>query len=128
MSYLGRSVLTTFGLEGLNATADATTRSGLLAAFLAWAEDAPQASIVDVTAANASGWTTLQASLTSPVPGTYGVSYRWDMGDGTPFLGPYRAHRGARLRGAGRLHRARGGYRLLGNVAIGALQVHGGGE
>lgn len=125
VSYLGRSVLATFGLEGLNATPGATTRSGLLSALLAWAEDAPQVTIADVTTANASGWTTLQAGLTSPVPGSYGVSYRWDMGDGTPFLGPFTG------RIVGHAYAAPGVYTVRveatdcwGNVAIGALQVH----
>ncbi len=86
ISYFGRSIYTTFGLEGVNnGVANSTSRENLLTAFMNWANDAPTATIADITAQNASNLTEFQATLTSNITGTTGVSYRWDFGDGTPY-------------------------------------------
>jgi hypothetical protein len=83
--YLGRSIYTTFGLEGVNNGFGSASREDLLGAFFAWAMDEPTAAISDTTAINGSNMTTFEASLTSNITGTYAVSYRWDFGDGTPY-------------------------------------------
>jgi hypothetical protein len=84
--YLGRSVYTTFGLEGVNnGLSGRTTREQLLTALMNWAMDEPAATIADVTNPNASNLTMFQATLASNIAGTTGVSYRWDFGDGTPY-------------------------------------------
>jgi subtilisin family serine protease len=88
VSYLGRSIYTTFGLEGIDNTPGMTSRSELLGAFLAWAMDEPVANIWDASLPNASGMTTFKAMVSSAA-GATGVSYRWDFGDGTGFFGPY---------------------------------------
>ena len=85
ISYLGRSVYTTFGLEGVNSDG-VTNREELLGALLNWAMDEPEVAIEDVTTPNASNLTVLEATVTSNVPGTTGASYRWDFGDGTPIV------------------------------------------
>jgi PKD repeat protein len=86
ITYIGRSIYTTFGLEGVNnGIVGSTTREQLLNAFVIWAMDEPAVTICDATPPNSSNLTMFRATLTSPVVGTTGVSYRWDFGDGTPF-------------------------------------------
>ena len=89
ISYLGRSVYTTFGLEGVNDGLDSNSRSDLLDGLFAWAADEPQATISNVTPANASGLTVLEANLTSNIAGTEAVSHRWDFGDGSAYTNAY---------------------------------------
>jgi hypothetical protein len=89
ISYLGRSIYTTFGLEGVNDVKGGTTRSELLSGFLAWAQDEPEVTISNVTPANASGLTMFEAEVTSNITGTQGVSFRWDFGDGSPITSAY---------------------------------------
>jgi len=82
-SYKGRSIYTSFGLEGVNNSRSTVSRSDLLKGFLFWGMDEPTVVISDVTpAGNASALTMFQANITN------GVSYRWDFGDGTAFYGP----------------------------------------
>ncbi|MCB9160126.1 MAG: S8 family serine peptidase [Caldilineaceae bacterium] len=91
--YSGRSVYTTFGLEGMDEGPGSTTRAQLLGALLAWswAESSPVV-IANTTAPNGSGLVTLSASLGEGVNAAgqaqagAAVSYRWDFGDGTPFV------------------------------------------
>lgn len=79
VAFPGRTIYTTFGLEGVNNDTGATTREELIEAFLTWAMDEPVATIVDITSTYSSTTTTLQANLVD------GVSYRWDFGDGTAY-------------------------------------------
>jgi hypothetical protein len=79
VAFPGRTIYTTFGLEGVNNDTGATTREELVEAFLTWAMDEPTATIVDITSTYSSTTTTLQANLVD------GVSYRWDFGDGTAY-------------------------------------------
>ncbi len=84
-AYKGRSIYTTFGLEGVNDSKSTISRSGLLGAFMTWAMDEPTVVISDVTpVGNGSAMTMFQANITN------GVSYRWDFGDGSAILGPCR--------------------------------------
>jgi subtilisin family serine protease len=83
--YLGRSIYTTFGLEGVNNGLDGISRSDLLKAFFDWAVDVPTASISDTTFANASNLTMFQATMTSNLAGVVPETYRWDFGDGSAF-------------------------------------------
>ncbi len=83
VAYAGRSVYTTFGLEGVNNDTGFTTREELLQRALDWGWDNPVASVaMHMTGASQFSFT---ASLTSNIPETSGVSYRWDFGDGTPY-------------------------------------------
>lgn len=82
VSYFGRSLYTTFGLEGVNDNTGYTTRAQLLQRSLYWAWDNPTASIA-MTADTLN--ITVTASLSSNIPGVTGVAYRWDFGDGTSY-------------------------------------------
>lgn len=83
VAYAGRTVYTTFGLEGVNSDTGFTTREELLQRALDWGWDNPVASVViSMTGASKFSFT---ANLTSNIPGTSGVSYRWDFGDDTPY-------------------------------------------
>ena len=83
VAYAGRSVYTTFGLEGVNNDTGFTTREQLLQRALNWGWDNPVASVViSKTSPTQFSFT---ASLTSNISGTTGLSYRWDFGDGTPY-------------------------------------------
>jgi hypothetical protein len=88
ISYLGQSIYTSFGLEGVNNVAGATSRENLLRTFFNWAKDRPAATIVQTKSGDPSKSAAFQATVTSLVKPTSGVSYRWDFGDGTPIAGP----------------------------------------
>jgi hypothetical protein len=125
ISYLGRSVYTTFGLEGVNnGLAGRTTREQLLTALMNWATDAPTATIADITAPNASNLTMFQATLASNITGTTGVSYRWDFGDDTSYTEAFTS------RTVGHTYATCGTYQVRveavdswGNHTIGALMA-----
>lgn len=89
ITYFGRSIYTTFGLEGVNNGLGTTEREELLATLLDWAMDEPEVTITNTTAGNPSNLATFEAALSSTLTTTTGVSYRWDFGDGTAFAGPY---------------------------------------
>lgn len=96
IAYFGRTIYTSFGLEGVNDGVGGKSRAELLQRFLAWGLDEPTVTIADTTPDNASNLTTFEATLVSPVSGEMtaglpiiGVSYRWDFGDGSDFAGPY---------------------------------------
>ena len=91
ISYQGRSVYASFGLEGMsNAYSPIfgitpTTRSELLGTFLDWAWSNPMtATISNTTTSNASKLTVFTGGLEGATP----VSYRWDFGDGSPYSVP----------------------------------------
>ena len=77
----GRTVYTSFGLEGVNNLAGSTSRAELLRAFLNWGLDEPAAAVRQ--AGYSLGATTFSATLTSEIEGGEAVGYRWDFGDGT---------------------------------------------
>jgi len=100
ITYAGRSVYATFGLEGMNNSFSAglgftpTTRSELLGAFLDWTW-APAPTTVQITNTVAVSSTLHQFSA-SAAYGLQGrsantlfprtVQYRWDFGDGSPYV------------------------------------------
>jgi subtilisin family serine protease len=89
LAYLGRTIYTSFGLEGVNNTAGATSREELLQTFLNWAKDTPTATISQTMVISTSHLVVFEATVTSPISGTTGLTYRWDFGDGSAFAGPY---------------------------------------
>jgi hypothetical protein len=91
ISYEGRSIYASFGLEGVSNVAGFTTREQLLRRFLNWAQDEPTVAISNTTpiSGNASSLSTFSATVTSNVTTTAGIGFRWDFGDGTGFYGPY---------------------------------------
>lgn len=100
ISYNGRTVYASFGLEGMNNRFNSTleitptTRSELLGAFLdwSWAPAATTVQISDTVASNSSnhifgaqaayGLQQRSGTVFSPTP----VQYRWDFGDGSPYI------------------------------------------
>lgn len=91
ISYDGRSIYTTFGLEGVNNGVVATSREELMQAFMNWAMDEPGVTITDISDdySDTSYVTVLQAEVSSNIDDTVGVWYRWDFGDGTDYTVPY---------------------------------------
>ena len=91
VSYDGRSIYTTFGLEGVNNSPGFTSREGLIQAFMDWAMDEPTVTISDTTSiyTDTTTLTFVQANLSSNIMGVSGVSYRWDFGDMSEYAGPY---------------------------------------
>jgi len=89
ISYLGKSIYFTFGLEGVNDDTGFNTRAELLGSALAWAMDEPQGWIT-ATPALPGQVTYFTAEVASAFGGD-GVSYRWDFGDGTPFTNEYKS-------------------------------------
>jgi subtilisin family serine protease len=86
MVYYGRSIFTTFGLEGVNDTPGMSSSTALLDTFMTWLDDEPSVTISNTTTTNASNLTMFKANL----PGSQdGTTYRWDFGDGTPFTNAY---------------------------------------
>jgi hypothetical protein len=125
ISYLGRSIYTTFGLEGVNNGLGATSRSGLLDAFLDWAMDEPTVTITDTsTYSDTSPVTLFAATVASNIAGTTGHTYRWDFGDGSAYADSYTSSV------AGHQYAACGTYDVRvqandswGNRVIGELEV-----
>lgn len=143
--YAGRSIYFTFGLEGMNETFNPTlgytptARSTLLAGFLLWLYSEPgTATISDITPITTTGTTLLSASWTpsrniTALPGIlagvpsdffYPVSYRWDFGDGSPYVDSVSASTGHRYvcakNPADNVHSVRVEVRdSLGNAALG---------
>ena len=81
IDYLGRSIYTTFGLEGVNNGSSGASREELLDTFMNWAMDEPTVAISNTTPENGSHLYTLMAE----VAGDPGVQYRWDFGDGSAY-------------------------------------------
>lgn len=104
ITYDGRSIYTTFGLEGMgnnfNPTLGITptTRSALLGTFLQWSWSEPPTTVeisdtVEVSSTlylfDASAAYGVQASDTQSITGAPTptiVQYRWDFGDGSPYI------------------------------------------
>ncbi len=87
--YPGRSIYTSFGLEGVNNGLGGISREDLLSAFMDWAMDEPTVSISNTTPINAAASTYFTADVTSNITGTVGVEYRWDYGDGSSYTPVY---------------------------------------
>ena len=126
IAYYGRSIYTSFGLEGVNNGLGSTSREELLGTLLDWAKDEPVAVINDATGTyTVTGQAAVfTATLSSDIAGTIGDSYRWDFGDGTDFVGPYVSNT------VGHAYSEAGTYTVrveitdsLGNVAIGTAEV-----
>ncbi|MHB9034179.1 MAG: S8 family serine peptidase [Anaerolineae bacterium] len=133
VSYLGRSIYTSFGLEGVNdyvpqpveMNALRTSREELLATFLSWAWDEPVASVMTTREVETSKLSGFEAGFSSNIQGAYPVSYRWDFGDGSGFVGPF--SNGTAMHA----YKVCGPYTVrveivdnFGNVAIGSLDVN----
>lgn len=127
VSYYGRSIYTTFGLEGVNNGLGTTSREELLGLFMDWAMDEPMVMVEDISDSysDTSAVAVFQANLSSNVDGVTGATYRWDFGDGTDYEGPYTSNI------AGHDYEFCGYYNVrveatdsLGNVTIGESMVH----
>jgi hypothetical protein len=126
--FLGRMAFLGFGLEGVNnGLPDTTSRAELMGTLLDWAMDEPEVMIADWTdtGSETGPYTLFEASLTSNITGTVGISYRWDFGDGSPYTSahssPYASHH----------YEVCGVYTVRveaqdswGNVAIGSEQIN----
>jgi subtilisin family serine protease len=125
IAYFGRSIYTTFGLEGVNNGVGATDREDLLDLMFKWSMDEPTVTISDTTiVTNSSQLVTFEANVSSPVTDTVGSLFRWDFGDGSPVAGPYTA------KVAGHNYSSCGTYTVqvevtdsYGNKAIGSKQI-----
>lgn len=85
VSYYGRSIYTSFGLEGVNNGLESTSREELLELFLNWAMDEPT---VGISASRDGEALVFEAAFGSNIDGTWATSYRWNFGDGSPIAGP----------------------------------------
>lgn len=85
VSFDGKAIYTTFGLEGVNNGVGSVSRWQLLGAMFAWAMDEPTATISDTTGAYTE--TGQQVILTANM--TDGASFRWDFGDGSEYTVAY---------------------------------------
>jgi len=85
--YAGRSIFTSFGLEGVNNLQGRTSRSALLDLLLAWLADEPTATISEQSGST-STFKNFRVILSSPVSGTLLTRCRWDFGDSSPYQGP----------------------------------------
>lgn len=86
ISYLGRSVCTSFGLEGVNNSSGYTSRAQVLSSFFGFVMDEPS---VTIKASTFGSGMNFEAVFSSSAADTAGVSYRWDFGDGQGYSGPY---------------------------------------
>ena len=86
ISYLGRSVYASFGLEGVNTMPGYTSRATLLQRFLNFAWDQPAATVQRTTTPNGSHIEQFTAGYSSNIGDAAPASYRWDFGDGTAYV------------------------------------------
>lgn len=94
-TYAGRSVFTSFGLEGMSETFNAsygitpTSRAGLLNAIVVWLNTEPGTVTVTPTLIVSTTLYTFDYSFAAnpanPTP-TTPVQVRWDFGDGSPYV------------------------------------------
>ena len=94
-TYAGRSIYTSFGLEGMSESFNATygitptSRAGLLNAIVVWLNTEPGTVTVTPTLIVSTTLYTFDYDFTSnpanPVP-TAPVQVRWDFGDGSPYV------------------------------------------
>lgn len=85
-SFLGRTVYTGFGLEGINnAGGDYSSRSNTLQQLINYLNDEPAGTLAAVDSSS-SNRVALVATMSSPVAGATPVTYRWDFGDGSAIL------------------------------------------
>ncbi|RIK42405.1 MAG: hypothetical protein DCC57_18370, partial [Chloroflexi bacterium] len=98
ITYRGRSAYTTFGLEGMSEIPNPTfgitptTRAELLEHLLAWTWAEPGQAVISTKPVTASATVIFMAELqpataaaVTPEP-VEAVSYRWDFGDGSPYV------------------------------------------
>lgn len=127
ITYLGRSIFTSFGLEGVNDTPSSTSRAELLDTFMDWAMDEPTVAISDVTSSeygSDTSYTVLEVDLSSNITGTEGVSYRWDFGDGSGYEGPFSSNTASHEYDACGTHTVRvEATDSWGNVAYGEKEI-----
>lgn len=108
VTYPGRSVFAGFGLEGVNNLATTTSREQLLMTWIAWGTDKPTATITRATQPSANsrqvsfeagyssefakappalgGNMSGNAVVAPPLAPVVPVAYRWDFGDGSPYV------------------------------------------
>lgn len=122
VSYLGKSIYFSFGLEGVNDDTGFNTRADLLGAALAWSWDAATVAI-DATPMP-TGQVSYFTAMMDSIYGGDGMTYRWDFGDGTGFTNAYKSAT------AGHSYTAAGVYTVrveatngLGTKAIGETEV-----
>lgn len=94
-----RTMILSFGLEGVRNDTGRTTRTELLQALLYWMVDRPTVRVEGAATVTAAGQlVSLTAVPETNTPASF-VRYRWDFGDGTPIVEtdrPVVSHRYAR--------------------------------
>ncbi|MFN8490616.1 MAG: S8 family serine peptidase [Caldilineaceae bacterium] len=126
-TYAGKSIYTSFGLEGMSETFNATqgitptTRSELLGDFLQWSWSQPVTATITDTFVAASKLYIFNATLN----GATAVRYRWDFGDGSPFIiSATNAASHGYTCGSNNLHTVRVEITdAFGNIALGSRNV-----
>lgn len=89
LSFLGKTLYTSFGLEGVNNGKGATTREELMSTFIKWAVDQPTVTISHTAEVTTSAVSQFSIQMSSIVTDSVPVSYRWDWGDGSPYSPVY---------------------------------------
>lgn len=86
IAFAYRSTYLSFGLEGVRSDTGTTTMKELLQSLLYWHVDRPSISIANPVAVPDMGQTVaMTATAQTNTPAVF-VRYRWDFGDGTPFV------------------------------------------
>ncbi len=88
-SYLGQSIYTSFGLEGVNNGVGATTREELMLTLIKWSADAPTVTISHTAEISTSEASQFSIQMSSIITDARPVTYRWDWGDGSPYSPEY---------------------------------------
>lgn len=120
-TYNGRSIYTTFGLEGVsNDNTETISRTALLDLMLDWSWSEPSTVTISETfAANSELYI-----FTADLADAEGASYRWDYGDGSEFVGPLEVSQTGHTYTACGAHVVRAEVTdALGNVSIGSHEL-----
>jgi hypothetical protein len=84
---LGRSIFTSFGLEGVNNSQGATSREALMGKFVSMLNDEPTVTISHTQEVTTSAISIFTANFTSTVQDSRLYAHRWDFGDGSEYTG-----------------------------------------
>lgn len=84
---LGRSIFTSFGLEGVNNVQGVTTREQLMGKFISMINDEPTVTISHTQEVTTSSISIFTANFASNISDSNLYAHRWDFGDGSGFTG-----------------------------------------
>jgi len=125
VTYDGRTVFTTFGLEGVNNLGDSHWREDLIALFLDYVWDDPEVTISDITPPGVGEMVILEAEMESGGVPIDVETLRWDFGDGSAFTPAYESDMASYVYASPGVYTVKvEAMDVLGNKVIGEAEIN----